>query len=176
SVMWWVLYVPLTIVLFSRGWTRAAGFVAVTVAGSTLLNTVLKLLIARPRPTVSHPVQGAHGYSFPSGHAQAAVVGVEVLLFLLVVYSVPRRRLFAATIGGAAIVVAIAFSRLALGVHYLSDVVGSVLVGTVWVLVTAYAFLLWPGWSRATPATPATGPVIPVPRTRSMPNQRLASG
>ena len=71
-------------------------------------------------------------YSFPSGHAMAATV----LYGLLAVYAVRhlrqrRSRLLAASVAGVLIVL-VSFSRLYLGVHYLSDVVGGIAVGVVW--------------------------------------------
>ena len=57
-------------------------FVAVTVGVSPLLNELVKLVVHRSRPVVVDPVVHANGASFPSGHAQAAMVGYTVLLLV----------------------------------------------------------------------------------------------
>lgn len=68
-------------------------FAAVTGAGSSLLNTAVKLVVHRARPVVEQPLVQEPGASFPSGHAQAAVTGYGILLlvFLPVLAGVWRR-------------------------------------------------------------------------------------
>ena len=85
-------------------------------------------------PTAHEP-----GSSFPSGHAQAAIVGYAVLLlvFLPILHGVWRR--VAVTLA-VLMVLSIGFSRIALGVHYLSDVVGGYVLGAAWVAAKATLF------------------------------------
>jgi membrane-associated phospholipid phosphatase len=94
----------------------------------------LKALIARPRP---EPLAGIveTGASFPSGTATigAALYGFLAYLLARELNSKPQRQ--ALTAAAALLIAAIAFSRLALSVHYLSDVVAGVLLGGVWVVV-----------------------------------------
>lgn len=88
------------------------------------------------------PVASAPGNSFPSGHALGSMVvyGMLVLVFLPAL----RRRWRPWFIGLAAVIVAaVGFTRIALGVHYLSDVLGGWLLGVAWISVTAYAFRIW---------------------------------
>jgi membrane-associated phospholipid phosphatase len=68
--------------LLWRRLTRLALFVAVTVAVNPLLNELVKVLVHRARPVLTDPVVHADGASFPSGHAQAAMVGYSVLLLV----------------------------------------------------------------------------------------------
>jgi membrane-associated phospholipid phosphatase len=96
---------------------RLAVFVVVTMVGNSLLNTVVKLSVDRARPVLPNPVAHANGLSFPSGHAQAAVVAYSVLLLVfLPALRGPWRRL--AILFAVLMVVGIGFSRVALGVHY----------------------------------------------------------
>ncbi len=100
-----------------------------------LAEWALKALIDRPRPDLLLLAR-ARGPSFPSGHVVASV-GFYAMVPLLVWEATTSSwlRQAAAWIAGA-IVLGVGFSRIYLGVHWLSDVVGGMLVGTVVVLVT----------------------------------------
>jgi undecaprenyl-diphosphatase len=77
--------------------------------------------------------------SFPSGHSQAAVVGYSVVMIVVAPLLPPAgRRALAAVC--AVMVLLIGFSRIALGAHYLTDVVAGFLLGFVWVAVMATIF------------------------------------
>lgn len=136
---WVVLLGALELLLLGQRRWRPAVFVAVTGIGSPILNAVLKDLFQRPRPVLAHPVQVASGWSFPSGHAQAATVGCAVLL---VVFLPSLGRLGArwTVMASVVVVIAVAGSRMSLGVHYLSDVLGSILVGSAWTSFLVWAF------------------------------------
>src|SRR5450759_4262622 len=136
----WAVVLTLSVVwLLWRRLPRLALFVVVTAAGSSLLNTLVKTSVHRLRPVLTHPVAHESGLSFPSGHAQAAVVGYAVLLlvFLPILHGLWRRVAVAVAV---LMVFAIGFSRIALGVHYVSDVVGGYVLGAAWVAAMAAAF------------------------------------
>ncbi|BFU43529.1 phosphatase PAP2 family protein [Krasilnikovia sp. MM14-A1004] len=136
------LVVLAVLVLLIRRRTRLAIYLVVAGAGALLLDPSLKTLVGRLRPIVDVPVAAAPGNSFPSGHALGSMVvyGALLLVFLPAV----RRRGRPYLAGAAAVtVVAIGFSRTALGVHYLSDVLAGWLLGAAWLGVTAYAFRVW---------------------------------
>jgi membrane-associated phospholipid phosphatase len=139
GLAWQVILTVVVLWLLWRRLPRLALFVVITGIGSSLLNLSVKSAVHRLRPVLADPVAHASGLSFPSGHAQAAVVGYAVLLlvFLPVLHGVWRK---AAITFAAAMVLAIGFSRIALGVHYLSDVVGGFLLGAAWVAAMAAAF------------------------------------
>jgi undecaprenyl-diphosphatase len=139
---WWVVLTPVFAWLLLRRLPRLAAFLVVTALGGSLLNSLIKATVDRARPHLPDAVATAHGMSFPSGHAQSATVGcgILVLIFLPVVRRGRRRWLFVA----AGLVVAlIGFSRIALGVHYLSDVVGGITIGVAWLLAMTAAFSAW---------------------------------
>jgi undecaprenyl-diphosphatase len=121
---------------------RLAVYLLVTGLGAMALDPALKTLVGRLRPVVESPVAHAPGNSFPSGHAVGSFVayGALLLVFLPALGRWGRRILVPLT---ALIVLAIGFSRIGLGVHYLSDVLGGWLLGAAWLGVTGYAFQLW---------------------------------
>ncbi len=105
------------------------------VPGGALLNVGIKQLVHRHRPVFDDPIQTLATYSFPSGHAMGSTV-LYGALAALVVWHVPDWRVRALAISGAALlVVLICFSRIYLGVHYLSDVVAGFLEGIFWLSV-----------------------------------------
>jgi undecaprenyl-diphosphatase len=126
------------------GWRRMhlAAYLAVTALGATILSPTLKMLVGRLRPVVAEPVATATGNSFPSGHALASTIcyGALLLVFLPLV---PRRGRPAVIGFVCVLVAAIGFTRIALGVHYVSDVLAGWLLGVTWLGLTAYAFRLW---------------------------------
>ncbi|HKN96469.1 MAG TPA: phosphatase PAP2 family protein [Pseudonocardiaceae bacterium] len=111
---------------------------AVVIAGARLGElgtvTVAKMVADRARPVFAQPLAVASGQSFPSGHAagSAALYGVLVLLVAPVLARGPR---VAAVLAGILFVLAVATSRVLLGVHYPSDVVAGLAVGTAWAAV-----------------------------------------
>lgn len=134
-----IVVLVLTGVLWFRGQRRSAILVAVATIGAALLSSIIKVLISRPRPAPLHPVEHAAGYSFPSGHTLTSMVVIGVVLVVLLprVSSVWKMPIAAAAFVLAA---AVGLSRLMLGVHYLTDVVGSWLIGGVWLLVLIAGF------------------------------------
>jgi undecaprenyl-diphosphatase len=118
---------------------RGAILLTVTMVGVTLLNWMLKSFFQRPRPLPFFGLTTPASYSFPSGHALAAFCFYGALAALVTARL--RSRLLRALVWAVAVViiVAVGFSRLYLGVHYLSDIVGGYATGLVWVLTVASA-------------------------------------
>jgi len=142
---WWV-YLPVCAVV--AGWLlwrrqiRLAVFVAVTVGISPAINDLVKAVVHRTRPVLADPVAHENGASFPSGHAQAAVVGYAVLL--LVFLPVLHGALRSVALGVAVLMVlGIGLSRVALGVHYVSDVLAGYVLGAAWVAAMIASFDVW---------------------------------
>jgi membrane-associated phospholipid phosphatase len=131
------LLVPLALIaclVFARaGLHREALAVALSLGGAMLISDLVKLLVSRPRPPVEH-LQAVTGSSFPSGHAtQARAFWLSLVLALPAAGGSPRLTRVA---GGLAllIVLAVAASRVYLGVHYPSDVVAGLLLGSGWAI------------------------------------------
>jgi undecaprenyl-diphosphatase len=142
AVTAWIVLSTLTAVLLVRCRFHLAVYVAVTGLGAAVLSPLLKQLVDRLRPMVDMPVATAGGPSFPSGHTLAVTVWVGVVLLVLLPVLPPRRRRPAVAIG-IAVVVIVGLTRIALGVHFVSDVIAGWLIGTGWLLVTATAFRAW---------------------------------
>lgn len=118
--------------LLVLNWWRAAVVVAVARVGELACESVVKMLVGRPRPALAHPVASASGYSFPSGHAGGSAAVYGALALVVLAQAARRTRRMLAT-GTALLVGAVAVSRVLLGVHYSSDVVAGVALGLVWV-------------------------------------------
>ncbi len=107
---------------------RGAGRLALWLAGTCLLASVvqqsLKAAVDRPRPVWSDPVDSAHYAAFPSGHAMTAAVVCGLLLWLLRLYGVGRAPWRAAVALAALSVAGVGLTRVWLGVHWTTDVLG----------------------------------------------------
>jgi undecaprenyl-diphosphatase len=117
----------LVIVFFVRaGRRRAAVLFLIAVAGAELLDQLLKLVFHRARPATFFGLAEPMGYSFPSGHALVSFA----FFGALVVFAAPQRRWY--YIAAALPIAAIGFSRVYLGMHYPTDVLGGWAVAAVW--------------------------------------------
>ena len=98
---------------------------------------ILKLTLERVRPMAMY--EGADRFSFPSGHVASSIVLYGFLSFLLAHGKRPKVRL-TITLLATGLVALIAFSRLYLGAHWLSDVLASLSLGTAWVALLSIAY------------------------------------
>lgn len=138
----WVLVAVAVVITWRRHRVRLSVFLTVTTLGGGILDSVVKEAVNRPRPSLVDPVATAYGKSFPSGHSMSSTIvyGALLMVFLPVV----ARRLRPAMLAAAMVLVgAIGFSRLALGVHYISDVVGGYILGVAWLAASVAAFSTW---------------------------------
>lgn len=128
--------------LWRRGAKRLAVWAVVTAAIGGVLGVVLKLLVDRARPTFPEPVATASGYSFPSGHALNSMlcVGILILVFLPVLNRTGKAMAYAL---GAALVLLTGVDRIALGVHYVSDVLAGWVVALACLAGTGAGFEIW---------------------------------
>jgi undecaprenyl-diphosphatase len=108
---------------------------ALSVGGGMLVNQLLKLSYERARPHFDDPLLTLQSYSFPSGHTAAATVFYGTLAAFLV-SRFHGHRIRAAIVTGAIIMIAlVAFSRVYLGAHYLSDVSAAMCSSTAWLVL-----------------------------------------
>jgi len=122
----------LTAWLFVRRHWRSIFLVVVSVGGSAIFTGVVKQFVARPRPAAFFRVPES-GFSFPSGHTLSATCLALVIGVLLWRGPWSRTRKILGSVALAAVVTSVGLSRLVLGVHYPTDVLGSMLLGTAWV-------------------------------------------
>lgn len=134
-----VLAVCLLVLLARRRW-RLAAFVAVTGIGISLLTSGVKVAVGRARPLLDLPVSDAPGFAFPSGHASGATVGAGVVVLLLWPRLRPALRPWLLAVG-VAYAGLVGVSRVWLGVHWTTDVVGGWLLGLAWLAATTAALV-----------------------------------
>ncbi|HET7015449.1 MAG TPA: phosphatase PAP2 family protein [Streptosporangiaceae bacterium] len=136
-----------------REW-RLSLFLIASAAGGFILDPVLKNLVGRLRPVVAHPIAHGLGNSFPSGHALNSTVcyGALLLVFLPAARG-NWRKAFKLII--FSLVVLIGISRIVLGVHFVSDVLGGWAIGIAWLGITTTAFEL----TRQAAGRPVTAPM-----------------
>jgi undecaprenyl-diphosphatase len=146
-----ILVLPVVFVIVEAGllWRRryrAGLFLLVACVGSLIIQGTMKLFFARPRPQLPY----AHvlpDYSFPSGHTMNAVIVYGALALIL--WSVLGRRAGLISIVIASVLaLGVGVSRIYLGYHYLTDVVGGILAGLAWLVVVGAAFRAQPTWRR----------------------------
>ncbi len=129
------LLVPLALIAclaFARaGLRREALAVVLSLGGAMLISDWVKLLLSRPRPPVEH-LQAVTGSSFPSGHTTQASAFWFSLVFAMPAAGASPALTRVAGVLALLIVLAVAASRVYLGVHYPSDVVAGMLLGTGW--------------------------------------------
>jgi undecaprenyl-diphosphatase len=129
------------ILLLARRRYRLAAYLAATSLGALVLDPGIKALVGRLRPVLEHPVAHGGGDSFPSGHALDSLIcyGAVVLVLLP---ALSRRHRWILTAVAGTIVFLIGVSRVMLGVHFISDVLGGWSLGIAWLGLTVYAFEL----------------------------------
>lgn len=113
---------------------RTLALVLAVSMGSALLVAVGKLLTVRPRPVVGEVLTTATGYAFPSGHSAQAAAAYGVLA-LLVSLRVGRGAKPLVWLAATAMALLVGFSRLYLGVHWLTDVLAGYALGASWLAI-----------------------------------------
>ncbi len=122
---------------------------AVAFLGAAGLYDIVKPAVGRARPPAALQVGGPdEGWSFPSGHATQTIAFYGMLAIVLIAWYAPRRRLFFA-IGAVVVTLVVGASRLYLGVHWLTDVLGGYALGLTWLAVVVIATLLIRPTARA---------------------------
>jgi undecaprenyl-diphosphatase len=144
AVWWAAMLIVCALLLWRRHGPIAVAVIAIAGLGSgELLRSLTCALVGRPRPPRADWLVEASGKSFPSGHSAMAVLGGGLLLALLwpTLHATWLRvvSVVAAVIGAAAI----GLSRLYLGVHWPSDVLGGWLFGALWLTVVLAVLTVW---------------------------------
>jgi membrane-associated phospholipid phosphatase len=130
----WIAVVISFLVLFFvwKRWWPSLVTLIVAVPGGMLLNEWVKVLVHRQRPFVDGPFVDWSGYSFASGHTiGATLLYGQLVLFILPALKARHWRIF--TVSSAISLVAlVGFSRIALGAHFLTDVLAAIVFGIIW--------------------------------------------
>ncbi len=117
--------------LWRRNWYRLLAL-ALVMGGGSLLNIAIKTLFHRQRPVFENPLATLTSYSFPSGHTMGSTLFYGLLALFIAVYSKRWSRRVLAVLVAFLIVLLIALSRVYLGLHYLSDLMGAMAAGLAW--------------------------------------------
>jgi membrane-associated phospholipid phosphatase len=120
-------------VLWRKRWTAELQLLVLAAVGAEIITTGLKLGFQRDRPFFSDPLATEHTYSFPSGHASVSLAVYGTLGFIAARHLGNRRAQIAVLAAAAVLILLIGFSRLYLGVHFLSDVIAGYSIGIAWV-------------------------------------------
>lgn len=118
-----------------RRWVSLTTWIA-AFTGSVVIERVIKLAVHRSRPPYGARYLINHSYSFPSGHAMGSFIGIGMLLYVLGRFWHSRHTWRLITVVcGVVFVVLVGFSRIYLGVHYPSDVLGGWAASAAWLAV-----------------------------------------
>ncbi|MBD9368092.1 phosphatase PAP2 family protein [Xanthomonas sp. XNM01] len=112
-----------------RRW-REAVFASLSFAGSALLNMATKQVFQRERPSLWESIAPESTFSFPSGHAMGSITLAAVLVLL----AWPTRWRWPVLVAATVFTVLVGVSRIYLGVHYPSDILGGWAAGLAWVV------------------------------------------
>lgn len=149
--------VAVAVWLWRRGAQRLAVWAVVTAALGGILGVLLKLVVARSRPTFPEPVHTTGGFSFPSGHALNSMLCVGILLLVLLPVLRSWGSRLAAYAVGALLVLVTGYDRIGLGVHYVSDVLAGWVAALATLAGTTVAFETWRREHGGRPATVEDG-------------------
>ena len=115
-----------------------------SVYGGMLLNKILKYAFQRPRPHFDDPLLSLNSYSFPSGHTMTATVLYGVLAAYFFTTTQDWRRRVVIILVASFLILLVGFSRIYLGAHYLSDVLGAMAEGMAWLaLCLTVVYSVW---------------------------------
>jgi membrane protein DedA with SNARE-associated domain len=137
----WVTAVAMVAALvlsWKKCWNRLLALVLV-VPGGMLLNLLLKIVFHRQRPGFADSFLIFNGYSFPSGHTMAATLLYGLLAAFAVNSLEAWRWRVGAVLAAFIMVLLVGFSRVYLGAHYLSDVLGAAAAGLAWLVLSITA-------------------------------------
>ena len=109
-------------------------FVTFDLVGVTLINQLLKHIIRRPRPNILRLVEES-GYSFPSGHSMVSMTFYGIIIYLVYKNVNDKYLKWLLITLLSLLILAIGFSRVYVGVHYFTDVVGGFLLGLAYLVI-----------------------------------------
>ncbi|MFI7633272.1 phosphatase PAP2 family protein [Nonomuraea sp. NPDC049400] len=157
---WRIAVIAYAAWLLCRGAPRPAIWAVTTVTVGGLLGLALKIIVARARPHLPDPVALAPGDAFPSGHAVNVTLGAGVIVLLML----PRLPRWGRRVAWAVawfLVLSVGYTRVALGVHWVSDVAAGIVLGVAVIAATAAGFETWRRDEGRRPASPLAEGVEP---------------
>lgn len=113
---------------------RDSKYISINLVLVFLLNRILKSIIARPRPQVLRLVQES-GYSFPSGHSMVSMGFYGFLIYLIYIKIKNKKIKYPLIILLSVLIFSIGISRIYLGVHYATDVIGGFIIAVIYLII-----------------------------------------
>jgi undecaprenyl-diphosphatase len=138
----WLTAVSIGVALFlvlRRDWLNAS-LIALVMGGGGALNVVLKHFFHRERPVLENPLVTLSSYGFPSGHTMGATLLYGLLALLAWKNLRNRAARLACVVGACFWILLIGLTRIYLGAHYLTDVLGALAAGLFWLAFSWTAF------------------------------------
>lgn len=129
-----VAFIVLAGVLIFMFCKKIRWFVTFDLVGVTLINQAIKHIIRRPRPNVLRLVE-EDGYSFPSGHSMVSMAFYGIIIYLVYKNVTNKYLKWTLIILLSLLILSIGFSRIYVGVHYFTDVVGGFLLGLAYLII-----------------------------------------
>jgi membrane-associated phospholipid phosphatase len=133
----WITAISFCLAVFfirRRDWLNFF-LVALTILGGSMLNVFLKHLFHRQRPLLENPIVTLSSYGFPSGHTMGATLLYGLLALLAWRNLKSRNARVACTLTACLSILLIGLTRIYLGAHFLSDVLGAFAAGIFWLAV-----------------------------------------
>lgn len=113
---------------------RDAKYIIINLATVFLLNRILKLIVARPRPEILRLIV-EEGYSFPSGHAMVSMGYYGFLIYLIYTKIKNKKIKYPLILFLSLLIIFIGISRIYLGVHYFTDVIGGFIIAIIYLIL-----------------------------------------
>lgn len=129
-----VAFIVLAGVLIFMFCKKIRWFVTFDLVGVTLINQVIKHIVRRPRPNVLRLVE-EDGYSFPSGHSMVSMAFYGIIIYLVYKNVTDKYLKWTLIALLSLLILSIGFSRIYVGVHYFTDVVGGFLLGLAYLII-----------------------------------------
>jgi undecaprenyl-diphosphatase len=131
-----LLVAAVALIVHRRHWRAVLAGWALVVGGGQLVEQLLKHTFHRTRPPGAGRYLVTTSFSYPSGHSMGSMIGYGVLAYLVLLRVRGRWARAAITALAALVMLAVGTSRLVLGVHYFTDVVGGFAVGAMWLALS----------------------------------------
>lgn len=142
SIMMFISYLGSTVTLITLAIAfiillknrRNSAYIALNLILVFLLNRILKVIVARPRPSVLR-LAVEDGYSFPSGHSMVSMGFYGFLIYLIWVNIKNKKVKYPLVIFLSLLILFIGISRIYLGVHYFTDVIGGFIIAVLYLVI-----------------------------------------
>jgi len=130
---YFIIFLTVLIMIFSKN-RKMSFYIGLNILLCFLLNQTIKILIARPRPIGINLIDEI-GYSFPSGHSMMGVAFYGFLAYLIYHKNISKKKKILYLGLFALLILLIGISRIYLGVHYASDVIGGYAISLAYLII-----------------------------------------